>query len=84
MAVQTAPRPISSSSPLFSCRQGNIQLIQNSFTKDEALLIHTRRRTNIPPKKSLFEEDMGHREKQRDEDTIGSTSAEEDSEDEEV
>ncbi len=84
MAVQAAPGPILLSPPLSSRRRGNTQLIQDSFTEDEAPLIHTRCCADTSPIKDSFEEDMGRREKQRDEDTIGSTSAKEDSKDIEI
>ena len=83
-AVQTVPGPASSSSPFYSRCRGNIQLTQDLFSKDDTPFIYTRCQTDLFPEKSFFEEDMGYREKQRDEDMIESTFAEEESKDEEV
>ncbi len=84
IAVQVVLEPIWSSPPLLSHCRNSTQLIQDLFTKDEVPLIHTCCRIDEPSTKDLFKEEMGHREKQKDEDMIGSTSAEKDSKDEKV
>ena len=84
MAIQTLAEPNSSSPPLYFCCWSNTQPIPIIFTKNNITLVFTYCHTNETLKEDLFQKNMGRGKKQRDENMIGSTFAEEDTKDKKI